>query len=280
MRLGIKINPHSPVSRQALESVKALFQGKVECLKIYDEDAVKKQMYAVPVEEKAEIDLMIALGGDGTLLTTGRLAASLNIPVLGVNLGRFGFLTEVSLSELKDWVNPLLDGKYFLEERMTLRAETPPHQSYIAVNDFVIREVDYIKTAYFDFSVDGEAMEGIPADGVIVSTPTGSTAYNLSAGGSIIDPRVRALILTLICPHMLSVRPLVLPPTSEIVVKSKKESSLMVSVDGQYGLKIPPESQVKMTVSPYIFRLVRLKSFSFYTVLKKKLGWGAGRKEG
>lgn len=277
MKIGIKINPGNRAAVEAAQRVKSIFDGRVESLKIIDEDAALKNMYTVPRKVKDAMDLLLVLGGDGTLLTAGRYAAASHLPVLGINLGRFGFLSELSLEELPYYADAILNGTYTIEERMILQAAIPGGETYIAINDFVVRETSLVKTSYLYFAIDGEEFPKIPGDGLIVSTPTGSTAYNLSAGGSIVSPGVRAMALALICPHVLTARPLVLPPETRITFYTREESIL--TVDGQYGTLVPRNTEVPITTSPYTLPLARLKNLPFYQALKKKFGWGEGRKE-
>ncbi|MGH8102991.1 MAG: NAD(+)/NADH kinase, partial [bacterium] len=277
VKIGVKINPHNASTRDAADRVKALFDGKVEHFKILDEDAALKNMYTTPKKVKDDFDLLLVLGGDGTLLTAGRFAAASALPVLGINLGRFGFLSELSLDELPYYADAIVSKMYAVEERMILQAQIPNGDTFIAVNDFVVHETSLVKTSYLHFAIDGEEFPSIPGDGIIVSTPTGSTAYNLSAGGSIVSPGVKAIALALICPHVLTARPLVLPPETRVTIFTRAESIL--TVDGQYGSVIPPNAEVTIINSPYTLNLARLKNLPFYQALKKKFGWGEGRKE-
>jgi NAD+ kinase len=210
-------------------------------------------------------------------LTAGRYAAPSDIPVLGINLGRFGFLSELSLEELPYFADAILSKRYTTEERMILQASIPGGETYIAINDFVVRETSLVKTSYLHFSLDGEDFPRIPGDGLIIATPTGSTAYNLSAGGSIVSPGVKAIALALICPHVLTARPLILPPQTVVTMFTPGESIL--TVDGQYGSVIAANQEVTITNSPFTLKLARLKNLPFYQALKRKFGWGEGRKE-
>lgn len=227
----------------------------------------------------ARIELLIVLGGDGTLLSAARALGSHNVPILAVNLGGLGFLTSVTLDELYPLLEQVLAGKHRTSERMMLDAEIlrggQPVERQCALNDAVANKSALARMLDFDVSVDGNHVGRYRADGLIVATPTGSTAYSLAAGGPIIDPQLDAFVITPICPHMLTNRPLVVPDTARIEVDfTPAEEPVYVTLDGQIGFQLKPKDRVTITKSKSRVALVRPPSKTYFEVLRSKLKWG------
>jgi NAD+ kinase len=225
------------------------------------------------------IDLLITLGGDGALLGGARWAGPVGIPVLGVNLGRLGFLTAITVEEMERALGRILEGDFVLDSRMALEIRSlhagGDSDSYYALNDAVLHKGRLVRMVPVRVHVDEEEVGLYRADGVIVATPTGSTAYSLSAGGPILDPRLDAIVVTPICPHTMAVRPLVLPPLSEITVEVDSESEeIILTIDGQVGSKLKPGDRVTARKADQPVRLVRLPGQSFFSLLRRKLRWG------
>ncbi len=222
---------------------------------------------------------MVTLGGDGALLGGARWAGPAGVPVLGVNLGRLGFLTAITLEELDDALGRIVAGDYVLDARMALDVRTV-HRSgesdrYYGLNDAVIHKGGLVRMVPVRVWVDEEEVGLYRADGVIVATPTGSTAYSLSAGGPILDPRQDAIVVTPICPHTMAVRPLVLPPGSEITVEvGSPTEEIMLTIDGQVGATLRHGDRVTARKADEPVRLVRLPGQSFFSLLRRKLRWG------
>ena len=227
-------------------------------------------------------DALVVLGGDGTLLAASRLLEK-PIPVLGVNFGSLGFLTEITLGELYGTLNGVLEGRYEHEERRLLRAVVArrgrPEVTVDVLNDVVITKAGPSRIIELDVSVGGVFVSSFRADGIIVSSPTGSTAYNLSAGGPIVHPGVDALVLTPIAPHTLTNRPVVLPASAslEIVVagevaRSSREETY-VTFDGQVGDILGPGETVSIHRAAYSLRLLKPSSHAYFQVLRQKLRW-------
>lgn len=227
-------------------------------------------------------DLVVALGGDGTMLRAARRAMVLEVPILGVNLGRLGFLTSTVEAEMEDALRAVVEGRTRLDRRFTLRAE-PGSGSWgrvEALNDVVVHTVGAARVAAFELSlVDGSGRQvigGFTADGVIVTTPTGSTAYSLSAGGPIISPGVECLVVTAICPHSLTVRPLVVPADSELRVGSPDANqSLSVTADGRFVGALAPKEKIRIARGKGECALVRLPGQTFFKTMTGKLNWAA-----
>jgi len=226
-----------------------------------------------------DIDLVVALGGDGTVLAAARLAGGTRVPIFAVNLGNFGFLTTSSIGEYGGHFERILAGDYVVEERMMLYTEVfNPEgsvKSFTALNDIVLHKGALARPILIDIKVGDDLVGVFPADGVIVATPTGSTAYSLSAAGPILYPLMNAICITPICPHTLAVRPLVVP--AEYSISLSEQSShqdVVITVDGQLSHSVKEEDQVLVTRSDYVTRLIRPFEGSFFSLLRSKLKWG------
>jgi len=231
-------------------------------------------------EVAARADALVVLGGDGTLLRVSHLLARRSVPVLGVNFGSLGFLTEIALPELYPALTSVLDGKYQYDERRMLHAivkrEGEPDASGDVLNDVVITKATLSRIIELDVFVDGLFVSAFRADGLIVSSPTGSTAYNLAAGGPILHPSLPAIAITPICPHMLTNRPLVVgdKATIEVRLRPARDVELHATFDGQLGFALSGRDSVTVTRSPRSLRLVRAPARDFFAVLRTKLKWG------
>ena len=225
-------------------------------------------------------DLVVVLGGDGTLLAAARSFAHTNIPLLSVNLGSLGFLTEIPLSDLYATLQAWCDCTATVEVRSMMRAELfcggdKLTRQWDALNDVVVAKGTIARMADFSVSIDGQLVAAFRADGVILSTPTGSTAYNLAAGGPIVMPTVNAMLVTPICPHLLTIRPIVVPGESAISVKvTGVPNETYLTVDGQEAVPMHVGDEVHCQRSEYSVRLLRLKPNGLFNVLRSKLKWG------
>jgi NAD+ kinase len=226
-----------------------------------------------------QVDLLIVLGGDGTLLSMARAVGDLGVPILGVNLGGLGFLTATTLDEMLPGLETLLNGGMEIEERMMLSASLrrgggQSAGEYIALNDVVITKSAMSRIIDLSVSVGGRHAISYRADGLIISTPTGSTAYNLSAGGPILFPTMDAVVLTPIAPHTLSNRPIVVPGAQRIEVALRTEQEVMLTMDGQVGVPLREGDVVEVQKADARIRLVRFPQKNFFSVLRTKLKWG------
>jgi NAD+ kinase len=236
----------------------------------------------VPDFDPENIDLLIALGGDGTLLRGARLVAPYHKPVFGVNLGNLGFLTSVGPSELDSAIDRLFAGEYLLDTRFTLEARVlgagdGAGPSFMALNDAVLHKGGFARVVRLRIGVgpDDEEVAHFSADGLILSTPTGSTAYSLSAGGPVIVPSVDCIVAAPICPHTLGLRPLVLPPDVEITVEPvSAREELILTVDGQDGARLQEGDRLLVRRGEATVPLVRFSGQSFFATLRRKLHWG------
>lgn len=224
-------------------------------------------------------DFAIVLGGDGTLLASARALAKAGVPILGVNLGSLGFLTEVSLSELYPMLQSILSEDSNFDTRSmlhcTLHRTHHPADEYEALNDIVISHASIARVANFEVRVNQVFVSSYKADGIILSTPTGSTAYSLAAGGPILSPQVQAFVITPVSPHTLSNRPLVIQDSAEVEIKVVSASQgAFLTVDGQVGLSLSDGDYAVCRKSVHQVKLLRVSEQSFFDVLRAKLKWG------
>lgn len=228
-------------------------------------------------EIPSKADLIIVLGGDGTLLSVARLTHPFDVPILAVNLGSLGFLTEVSLPDMYGTLEQVLKGESVSERRMLLNASLQRKGSTLQ-NDFALNDVAINKSSArivnLELHVNGQYMTSYRADGLIIATPTGSTAYSLSAGGPIIHPSMNALLLSPICPFTLTNRPIVIPNQSTLQVKLITEEEVQVTLDGQTGYPMFPDDVLEVKQGPTPVSLIQAKGKNYYQVLRQKLHWG------
>jgi NAD+ kinase len=223
--------------------------------------------------------VVISLGGDGTLLSAARAFAHTNTPILGVNLGSLGFLTEIPLSELYAALEAWLDGTAIIDTRSLMHAQLlrdgQIFREWDALNDIVLAKGAIARMGEFAIELDGQFVARFRADGVIVSTPTGSTAYTLAAAGPILMPAVDAMVLTAICPHLLTIRPIVFPGETEIaVVVDVVPHETFLTVDGQEAVELLLNDRILCRKSTRTVHLLRLHPNGFFNVLRSKLSWG------
>jgi NAD+ kinase len=216
----------------------------------------------------ATLDLLVTFGGDGTILRAARMAALHGTPILSVNMGRFGFLAEAQPEQLPEVMTTVLSGKYWLEERIMLHAElhrgNEEAESHDALNDVVMGHGTISRVVRLEAYADGEHMADYVADGLIVATPTGSTAYSLAAGGPILHPRLEDILLTPIAPHRALERSLVLPHDSTIEIRLSSEYPAVLTIDGQIETQLEDGDRVIVTVSPHRCKLVRTQPASYF----------------
>ncbi len=217
-----------------------------------------------------QCDAIIAVGGDGTLLRANALALQHHLPVLGINGGRLGFLTEVELEQLNSACERLASDDYIIEERMMLEVRLEG-RTYLALNDVVVSRGGYSRLIGMDAFVNDEQVGHFVADGLIVSTPTGSTGYSLSAGGPLVCPEVECMILTPICAHSLQHRPVVTNAAHPITIRLTEERSAMVAIDGREPLELPGGHLLRIVRSAHPTRLIRLEPGRFFSKVRIKL---------
>ncbi len=225
------------------------------------------------------LDLAIVVGGDGTMLSAARLLSKYGVPAIGINLGRLGFLTDISLSELESSLTSILNGEYTIEERTMLKCRIRKNGekllSSISLNDIVISKGNTGRLIEFEIKVNGQFVSQPRSDGLIISTPTGSTAYALSAGGPIVYPDLPVISLSPICPHTLSNRPIILDENDKITISSLtlKEAPAILTMDGVLVHELDGSETIEITKARRKLKLVRIKGFNYFETLYSKLGW-------
>ncbi len=226
---------------------------------------------------------MIVFGGDGTLLGTARKVATAGTPIIGINLGNLGFLTEIEIPNITASLEKILEGQYHIEERMMLEAWVYRHgnvvERLVALNDAVIAKGAFARPIRLEFHVNDDYVNTYPADGLIIASPTGSTAYSLSAGGPLVTPELDIMLLTPICPHSIWARSLVVAPESVVrVVVISCRGEVMLTMDGQQGINLQERDEIIIKRAQRKAKFIRLNGKSFFEVLRKKLSDEEGRK--
>ncbi len=283
--VGVVGRPATPAVLATLTDVCGAFEARGAQMRI--ETALWSHERSTGISP-AELDLLVTLGGDGTLLRGARLVAPHRAPVLGINLGHLGFLTAVAVTEVADAITRLYNGEYWIDERMTLeatviRASGEESETFLALNDAVIHKGGLARIVRLAVEIEPEHMEvgTYNADGIILATPTGSTAYSLSAGGPIVVPSVDCIVATPICPHSLGVRPIVLAADAVIAVKAVGPADgLILSIDGQDGAELHPGDRVVVRRGQHLVKLVRFKDENFFSTMRQKLHWAVELIEG
>jgi NAD+ kinase len=281
-RVGLVAKPDANEAQRVVRELIGWLQARGVTVVVEKETAALAPDAAVAAATKQElpgqVDAVIVVGGDGTLLSMARAVGDLGVPILGVNLGFLGFLTATTLDEMHAALQALIAGELAIDERMMLRARVIRSGQglgeHLALNDVVITKSAMSRIIDLTVSVDGRHATSYRADGLIISTPTGSTAYNLSAGGPILFPTMDAVVLTPIAPHTLSNRPIVLPGSQRIDVTLRVDQEVMLTVDGQVGVPLRERDVVQVQQAAARIRLLRFDQKDFFSVLRTKLKWG------
>jgi len=279
MRFGFLLKRGKPEARAiAAELGRVLRQRGCEIVALEeDASAFSDAKVVAPERLGASIDALAVLGGDGTFLYGAGLVADDGVPLLGINLGSLGFLTHYSRTEAASAVEEASQGRLPVDERMrlrvTIRSGGGQAESRSVVNDAVISQRSLARLLDLDARLDGASIAVYKADGLIVSTPTGSTAYTLAAGGPILTPNLEAIVLTPICPHTLTNRPLVVRADAQLTVGNLSGSPVTLTVDGQWGRELAPGDTIEVRKTERPLRIFRAPS-SFFSILRQKLSWG------
>ncbi|MFQ5913275.1 MAG: NAD(+)/NADH kinase [Nitrospinota bacterium] len=280
-RIGVVCKPKRGQAEPVMRELLRWLEGR-DCRVVLDRDTARLVGVSSPHTREdipGRVDLLIVLGGDGTMLSMARMTVGLPVAILGVNLGALGFLTEVTLGQLYPTLERIFAGEFEIDERPMLSAKIRRDGEAVSehevLNDVVISKGALARIIELDSYVDGRFVTSYRADGLIISSPTGSTGYSLSAGGPILMPSLLAIILNPICPFTLSNRPLVLPDdvTVEVVLTTPDED-VHVTLDGQVGFAIRHRDVVEVRKSSHCIRLVKLPENDYFSLLRDKLGWG------
>lgn len=281
-RVGIVAKPDAPGAGEVVRHLLAWLGARGLGVTLDKETAAVVAEASVSAVSRADLpghaDFLIVLGGDGTLLSVARAVGDLGLPIIGVNLGGLGFLTATTRDELMPALQEFLAGRLLIEERMMLAARVRRQAEvvgeFLALNDAVIVKAALSRIIDLSVAADGQPATAYRADGLIVSTPTGSTAYSLSAGGPILFPTMDAVVLTPICSHTLTNRPIVLPGSVRLEVTLLSDQEVMLTLDGQVGVSLHQHETVEIERAASRIRLVRLPQKHFFSVLRTKLKWG------
>ena len=278
-RIGIVANARVPNVGRAIGDFIGLAEAAGLQVRLAEELESVCSGSTCPVPELfKQSDVIVAMGGDGTILRAAALARSTGVPILGVNMGRLGFLAGAAPEELEEGVGLLKEGRYEVEDRMALEAEMGG-QSTFALNEVVIEKGVTAQMIQVKTSVEEAQISSLFGNGVIVSTPTGSTGYSLSAGGPVLHPSLKAMVLTPICPHSLTQRPLVIPGDQSISVEVIAEhTDIMLTTDGHTVGPLKRRERVVIRPAPEPVRLINLQGLSFYSLLRRKLDWSLDRR--
>jgi NAD+ kinase len=282
MNVGIVAKPDHTKFKAPLKQLLTWLQDH-DCKTIVEEGVVQSfdltQVKSTKLENiPDQADVIMVFGGDGTMLRVARSIRGRSAPILGVNLGSLGFLTEITLEDLYPALERVLEGRYAVDLRdmlqVVIHRDGDTVETHHALNDVVINSGALARLINMDAFVDEDYIATFPADGMIISTPTGSTAYSLSAGGPVLYPQLDSVLMTPICSHTLTNRPLVIPADSNIRVVVKSGEEVMLTVDGQIGVPLRPGDEVCCTRSEYQIQLIRTGNKDFFDVLREKLKWG------
>lgn len=255
----------------------------IACIEKNNVEVLVQKAFYKDIDEKyvrenaiSEADCVIVIGGDGTILNAAFECSVADIPILGINLGRIGFMTEVEVDDIEKAIFALISGNYIIEERMMLKVsflKQGEKKTYHALNDVVISKTDNSKLIGMDLFSGTELINRYVADGLILSTPTGSTGYNLSAGGPVVNPLMELVVATPMCAHMLTARPAVMPADEvlRVVLESDDKNCALVTVDGEIAGKIANLSEIEIIKSEYKTKIIKINKQSFYNVFTGKL---------
>jgi NAD+ kinase len=286
-RIGIIAKQNKPEAIPIVRNLVEWFRPKK--IEVYMEEGMVKQFHpplagphlnSIGREDiPTKVEMIIVLGGDGTLLSVARLVGDHNVPILGVNLGGLGFLTEITLEELYRVLEKVVQGDFITDERVVLNASVIRRgermADFIVLNDAVINKGALARIIDLETTINGEYLTTFKSDGLILSTPTGSTAYNLSAGGPIVYPSLHCIIITPICPHTLTNRPIVIPDDVEIRAMLKtKQQEVILTLDGQQGFTLEFEDIVEVKKAEGHIFLIKSPYRHYFEVLREKLKWG------
>ena len=276
-KIGVLLRPSTPELKNSYYALEKVF--KKYGIDVYVDSISGAMIDIMGMEFDAlcnHVDALVTLGGDGTLISAVRRSFEYDIPVLGVYAGSLGFLADVDLDELDEFVNNMVQGKVRVDERSVLEvrivSENDERKMY-AFNDMVLTRPSVSNMIHIETLVDGKAFNTYYGDGVIVATPTGSTAYNVSAGGPVLFPLSKVFVLTPICPHSLTQRPVVLPGEFSIEMKTQKLRALVI-IDGQDMHELEEGQSVHIKLANKRAKLIHREEFNYFDVLKQKLGWG------
>ena len=277
-KAGFILRPNAPEIKALYEQIKSQFEARGIAVLISERSAEMIREDGLPFDTLcSESDFLVSLGGDGTLLSLVRRSYGYDKPVLGINAGHLGFLADIKIDEVEQFLNAMLKGDYRIDDRMMMEGyirSGEERKNFYAFNDVVITRSTISKMAKIDASIDGEWFNTYSGDGLIISTPTGSTAYSMAAGGPIIYPLTKAFIMTPICAHSLTQRPLVVPADFTIELHSP-DARVIALIDGQDDYEMQIGDQLVIKGAKTGAKLLHRSERNYFSVLREKLSWGA-----
>lgn len=263
-----------PDAKKLAQQVLAFFDEKKIPTVVEDDKAQALNAPSLSSVNPKEIKCLITMGGDGSILRVAHQYSDLDAPILGINLGHLGFMADVQISEIIPCLEDLIQGEYTVQNRIMLDGCSPDGKTFFAINDCVLHRARNPSLVEVAIYVDDSYLNTFEADGIILATPNGSTAYSLAAGGPILSPDIEAFVLTPICPHTISNRPIVLTPNREIQIEYVSHSKpIEVVTDGLSCFELKTGETLKLRKSPKMFKLVNLTRIDFYSTLRTKLSW-------
>ena len=271
---GIILRPSSPELKETYNKIKTLFEKESIEILLEENSAKMIGLKGHSLDELCQkVDFLISVGGDGTLLSVVRKSFKFDKPVLGINLGTLGFLTDISMEQLPNFIKDLKQNIYKIDNRMMVEGSVNLNK-FVAFNDIVISRKSISSMIKIEGKIDGKHFNSYYGDGIIISTPTGSTAYNLSVGGPIVYPLTEAFIVTPVAPHSLTQRPLVMPADFEIEFKIVDNQGAVVIVDGQDIYEVEQNQSIKITIANEKAKMIHRIQRNYFEVLSEKLRWG------
>lgn len=273
-KAGVILRPSSPQLKESYFRIKELFEQANIDVVLEDNSADMINEKGISLEDLCkEVDFLISVGGDGTLLSVVRKSFKYDKPVLGINLGTLGFLTDINMDELDKFIKDFKNDIYRIDNRMMVQGSLNLN-SFVAFNDIVISRKSISSMISIDAKIDGKPFNSYYGDGVIISTPTGSTAYNLSVGGPLVYPLTEAFIITPVAPHSLTQRPLVMPADFEIEFNITDTQGAVVIVDGQDIYELEQNESIKIKIAKQKAKMIHRVERNYFDVLNEKLRWG------
>jgi len=278
--IGIVSRNHDSLMTDTIKQLSDYLVKNKRCVFLTEQNPLPNKNKVAETEIASLVDLIIAVGGDGTILHAANLAQHHDVPLLGINRGKLGFLADILPNEIQDAIKAVLMGDYTEESRMMLEAKIVKEKTIthvnLALNDVVIQRSDTGRMLDFNTSIASQYINSYSGDGLIIATPTGSTAYSLSCGGPIIEPNLDSYVMVPICPHTLSVRPLVLPANKDIEIHliGKIDSKADVTIDGRKLCEIVPNDTINIKKAPKKTLLIHPPGYDYFEVLRSKLHWG------
>ena len=277
-KVGIVLRPSTPDIKELFLKVKRLFEAKGVEVYIDSMSAAMIDVLGSDFDYMCQsVDFIVSIGGDGTLISVARRSFGFDKPVLGINIGKLGFLTDINPEDIEEFIQKLFDRKYVVDNRLVLSGELVGDEDtkkFVGLNDFVITRKNISHTIKLRAKIGKKVINTYRGDGLIISTPTGSTAYNLSSGGPMLYPMTPAFIVNPICPHSLTQRPLVLPSHFEIEIDTIDEEGGIIIIDGQEIYDLETNNSIKIKLSPMYIKLIHQETRDYFDVLKDKLNWG------